>query len=258
MHLRPLTLMALAALCVAGRLEAQTKPQDKMTTPHSFSRKVSRRLHAQYLLFLPKDYSGKAAKRWPLLLFLHGAGERGTDVWRANIHGPIKYAAEHPDFPFILVSPLCPEDQTWSNELLLPLLEQISNQYKVDARRVYLTGLSMGGYGTWTLAVAAPERFAAVAPICGGGDALPLLLAAKGFSSPAKKQALQSLSIWAFHGGKDTVVPLSESERMVKAAKDLGAQEVKLTVYPEATHNSWAETYNKPKLYEWFLQHVKP
>ncbi len=205
-----------------------------------------------YLLFLPKGYDAKAQKRWPLILFLHGAGERGTNVWKVATHGPPKHVTSKPDFSFILVSPQCPEGRIWSNDQLLPLLEQIMRNYAVDKSRVYLTGLSMGGYGTWSLGLTYPELFAAIAPICGGGEFISPFL-----SSRDKPGALRSLGIWAFHGAKDPVVPVAESERMVELAKKLGIKEVKLTVYPEAGHDAWTETYNNPQLYEWLLEHSR-
>ncbi len=224
-------------------------------TPHSFEHRVT--LRANYLLFLPKGYEARDDKRWPLILFLHGAGERGTNVWQADIHGPAKYIVEHPDFPFILVSPQCPLEQIWSNDVLLELLEEVSAGHRVDPQRIYLTGLSMGGFGTWDLALAHPEKFAAAAPICGGGEVLPVGLARLGYTTPERKEALKSLPIWAFHGAKDTVVSPGESDRMVQALKELGAKEVKLTVYPEATHNSWAQTYSNPEFYKWLLEHKR-
>jgi predicted peptidase len=206
-----------------------------------------------YLLFRPTDYVFDSTNRWPLILFLHGAGERGSDVWKAATHGPSKYIAQHPDFPFILVIPQCPEKERWSNEVLLGLLDEVTHNNKVDATRVYLTGLSMGGYGTWNLGTTYPEKFAAIAPICGGGEAISVLLT--GYDG--RSAEIKSLPVWAFHGAKDPVVPISESERMVKLMKDAGCKEVEFTVYPEAEHNCWTETYNNPKLYEWFLQHQR-
>ncbi len=207
-------------------------------------------IEVNYLLFLPRDYEPKSGKRWPLLLFLHGAGERGTNIWKVATHGPPKIVKEHPEFPFILVSPQCPDGKVWSSDSLLALLDEIVREHAVDTGRVYLTGLSMGGYGTWSLGLAHPEKFAAIAPICGGGELITLVL-----SSFEKGRSLRSLGVWAFHGAKDTVVPLSESQRMVDALKKVGAQEVKLTVYPDAGHDSWTETYNNPQLYEWLLKH---
>jgi predicted peptidase len=223
-----------------------------MQTAKQFHSQTNRTFDANYLLFLPLGYEPSAAKRWPLILFLHGAGERGTDVSRVAIHGPTKYIATHPDFPFIMVSPQCPAGQTWSDELLLALLDEITSTHAVDTNRIYLTGLSMGGYGTWSLGLSHPERFAALVPICGGGDVINILL-----PSPEHAAALRPLGIWAFHGAKDPVVPLAESQRMVTATKRAGIQEVELTVYPEAQHDSWTETYNNPKLYEWLLKHER-
>src|SRR4051812_48865644 len=117
-------LIILAFLC-AGSLSAQDKPQDKIFTAQTFDKPITKMLHSDYLLFLPKGYDAKAGKKWPLILLLHGAGERGTNVWRVDIHGPSKYILEHLDFPFIMVSPLCPDGQTWSNEVLLELLDKV-------------------------------------------------------------------------------------------------------------------------------------
>jgi predicted peptidase len=216
-----------------------------------FSAKITTAVSAQYLLFLPKDYDQDRRKRWPLMVFLHGAGERGTNTWLVAKHGPPKIVASQPDFPFILVSPQCPAGQRWSNDIVLALIDQITKAHRVDRKRVYLTGLSMGGYGTWSLGLSYPERFAAIAPICGGGDPVLVLL-----PDPKKLQALKSLPIWAFHGAKDSVVRLDESERMVKAVQSVGGN-VRLTVYPDADHDSWTETYNNPQLYEWFLSHER-
>jgi predicted peptidase len=136
--------------------------------------------------------------------------------------------------------------------MLLALLDEIAAKYAVDTNRVYLTGLSMGGYGTWALGLTYPERFAAIVPICGGGQMIGVIL-----SSRDKGAALKSLGVWAFHGGKDPVVPLEESQRMVDALKKAGVPDVKLTVYPEAGHDSWTETYKNPELYEWLLKHER-
>ena len=255
MHKRIFIFIVLASFC--GGLFAQDKPQDKFLTAQSFKREVTKTIGADYLLFLPKGYDAKSEKRWPLILVLHGAGERGTNVWRVDIHGPTKYLAEHPDFPFIMISPLCPTNETWSNEVLISLLDEVEKKYNVDSERAYLTGLSMGGFGTWSLALSHPERFAAAVPICGGGDALPLWLGKSGYLPAKQKEAIKSLPFWAFHGGKDTVVPPNESQHMIDALKAMGVAEVKLTIYPEATHNSWAETYNNPEVYEWLLQHKR-
>ena len=190
-----------------------------------------------YLLSLPKGYEEKES--WPLLLFLHGSGERGDDLELVKKHGPPKLIAEGKDFPFIVVSPQCPSGQSWEPYELNVLLNDLSGKYKVDQDRIYVTGLSMGGFGTWRLAVAMPRRFAAIAPVCGGGDL-----------SSARR--LRSLPIWVFHGAKDKAVPVELSEEMVAAIEKAGGTP-KLTIYPDAEHDSWTETYNNPDLYEWLL-----
>lgn len=241
------------ALALAISLStALAQDSDDMQKPKKFERTVTRTLGAQYLLFTPKGYDAKGDKQWPLMLFLHGAGERGTNLQKVAVHGPPKMVKSRPDFPFIVVSPQCPNNEIWSNEALLALLDEVIAAHKVDTNRVYLTGLSMGGYGSWSLALQHPERFAAVAPICGGGNTIDALLASR-----KKAAALKSLPFWVFHGAKDPVVKVSESERMVKALKLAGVEEVELTVYPEADHDSWTETYKNEKLYEWFLKHER-
>jgi len=212
--------------------------------PQAFEKKITKTISCDYLLFLPEDYV-KINKPWPMILFLHGAGERGNDLNLVKKHGPPKIVEKRKDFPFIVVSPQCPEDQWWSEkvEVLINLLDDIVSRYNVDTERIYLTGLSMGGYGTWTLAAAYPERFAAIAPICGGGERY-------------MADRLKKLPVWAFHGAKDKVVPVKESEEMVDAIKARGG-DAKLTIYPDAGHDSWTVTYDNPELYDWFLKHCK-
>jgi predicted peptidase len=192
----------------------------------------------KYLLYLPKDYRQKDS--WPLLLFLHGAGERGDDLQLVKKHGPPKLIEAGKQFPFLVVSPQCPQGRWWEPVELAALLDEIVEKYKVDKDRICVTGLSMGGFGTWALAAYQPHRFAAIAPICGGGE-------------PLTSMVLSHVPAWVFHGAKDPVVPLARSEKMVEAMKNNGG-EVKFTVYPEAGHDAWTETYANPQLYEWLLQ----
>ena len=195
----------------------------------------------KYLLYLPEGYGEKES--WPLMLFLHGAGERGDDLGKVEIHGPPKLAKEK-KFPFIVVSPQCPADTWWEPVSLTALLDEVCEKYKVDEDRVYVTGLSMGGFGTWSLVAHSANRFAAVAPICGGGNAFVTAYQAK------------SLPIWVFHGSADKVVPVNYSEDIVAALKKSG-NEAKLTIYDGVGHDSWTETYNNPELYEWLLSHKR-
>ena len=192
----------------------------------------------KYLLYLPKDYDKKDS--WPLLLFLHGAGERGDDLNLVKKHGPPKLIEAGKDFPFIVVSPQCPNDHWWEPVELAALLDEIVEKQKVDQDRIYVTGLSMGGFGTWSLAAYQPKRFAALVPICGGGE-------------PIIAKLFTPIPAWVFHGAKDFVVPLERSEKMVEAMKQAGGI-VKFTVYPEAGHDSWTESYANPELYDWLLQ----
>lgn len=225
---------------------SQTLPN---VTPHQLEWTETRQHQLDYLQYLPPDYDADPTKRWPLLLFLHGAGERGSDVQKVAIHGPLREVRRGTNFPFIIIAPQCPEGQLWDNDRLLHLLREVSGKLRVDPRRVYLTGLSMGGYGSWKLGLTRPELFAALAPICGGGSLIDALL-----GSREQGAALRSLPIWAFHGAKDPVVPLDESERMVARLKRMGVTDIKLTVYPEAQHDSWTDTYSNPEFYAWLLK----
>lgn len=209
---------------------------------HLFEKTISKTLSCKYLLFLPEGY-GEKEQKWPLILFLHGAGERGDDLNKVKVHGPPKIVEGGKDLPFIVVSPQCPQEQWWSNEVLINLLDDIESRYEVDKERIYLTGLSMGGFGTWSLASSYPERFAAIAPICGGGE-------------PILAGLLRDVPVWVFHGAKDELVPPKRSEEMVEAVRRKGG-DVRLTVYPEAGHDSWTQTYQNEKLYDWFLSHRK-
>lgn len=208
----------------------------------TFEETVTKTLSCKYLLFMPEDY-GEQEKDWPLMLFLHGAGERGSDLQKVKVHGPPKIVEKQKDFPFIVVSPQCPEGDWWDEKLdvLTHLLDDIVARYDVDTNRIYLTGLSMGGYGTWALASKYPDRFAAIAPICGGG---------KRFMA----YRLKDVPVWAFHGAKDSVVPLEESEEMVEAINARGGN-AKLTIYPDAGHDSWTKSYDNQELYDWLLEH---
>lgn len=279
----PRLLTALLALCAAPFvLAADTQ------TVATFEKTITKQVRYQYLLSLPTGYDAAADKKWPVILFLHGSGERGTDPWKVAVHGPPKLirgpvsaAAAPPPAPgtkappppapetpearalreqsaaflkanFIVVSPQCPGGMWWDDDGVLALLDDIAARYRTDPTRHYLTGLSMGGYGTWSVGLKYPERFAAIVPICGGGSTVDLRRTGRD-----KKAALTSLGVWVFHGAKDPTVPLEESATMVTALKKAGVTDLQFTVYPEAKHDSWTETYHNPALYAWLLKHQR-
>ena len=210
-------------------------------TAHKLETQIVKEVRVRYLLHLPDGY-GKGRKRWPVILFLHGAGERGSRLSMVRRHGPPKLIDAGEDLPFLVVSPQCPREQWWSNDVLIALLDDILATYAADPARVYLTGLSMGGRGTWALATACPERFAAIAPVCG-------------WCEPFVISRLVDLPAWIFHGARDAVVPVAKSKDMHTAIRRAGGRKVKLTIYPEAGHDSWTQTYENPELYRWFLKH---
>lgn len=218
-------------------------PQEALT----FERDVVLKIRLDYLRYLPKQYGAEPGKKWPLILFLHGAGERGCDLELLKKHG-IPKVVEEMDLPFITLSPQCPEVHWWSDYLsvLDDLVSTTIDTYNVDPQRVYLTGLSMGGFGTWHLAAEYPQRFAAITPICGGGPWQ--------YGFPDRVSEIRHIPAWVFHGAKDDVVPVEASQEMVDKLTSCGG-DVSFTIYPEAKHDSWTETYNNPALYEWFLQH---
>lgn len=192
-----------------------------------------------YWIYLPEDYS--ADKKYPLVLFLHGMGERGENRDLVLFHGPPKLVKAGEKFPFILVSPQLSLDyKRWQVADLTKLLDDVEKNYAVDQDRVYVTGLSMGGMGTWALGIAHPERFAALAPICGGGDA-------------SLVEKLKDVPIWTFHGTADTAVPFSQSQAMVDTLK-IAKGNIRFTIYEGVGHNSWSETYNNQELYQWLLK----
>jgi len=210
--------------------------------------RVSKAFSLNYLVYVPELLQGSRDEKCPTILFLHGLGESGEDPSAVLRQGLPPHVAQHPDFPFIVIAPQCPWN-TWWPELadgLDQLLLHCAATLPIDQQRLYLTGLSMGGYGSWYLGALWPERFAAVAPICGGG------IVFHGF--PKRVERLKHTPVWAFHGALDDRVPLSESERLVDALRECGGN-VKFTVYPQAEHDSWTETYSNPQLYSWFLSH---
>lgn len=198
-----------------------------------------------YLLYLPDGYDHDTTKRWPLILFLHGSGERGHDVEKVRLYGLPHLIDAQADFPAIVLSPQCPPDVRWHQQAdsLITLLDTFLKELRVDLSRIYLTGLSMGGQGSWHLGSLYPERFAALLPICGR------IPEADGF--PEAVCALKDTPVWVFHGAKDDRVPVDHAERMVKILHDCGG-DVKLTIFPDADHYCWDQVYGNTAVWNWF------
>lgn len=203
-----------------------------------------------YLLFLPSSYGKDSQKKWPLIMFFHGAGGIGDNVNIIKNDGIPNIVEQNPDFPFVTLSPQIPNpyQYTWVwnepalYEVMTALLDHIIANYAVDANRVYLTGASLGGRWVWGMAIAHPEKYAAIAPLCGA------------VSYPSQACTLKDVPVWAFHGAKDTDVSIWTTDVMVDAIKACGGN-VKYTVYPDLGHDIWRVTYTNQELYDWFLSH---
>lgn len=206
----------------------QTEEEIELRIPHT----------SRYLISMPAGYADDE-RQWPLLVFLHGAGERGDDLTLVRRHGPPRLIDEGRKFPAIVVSPQCPSNNWWNLAALEMLIDNLMVRHRVDPNRVYVTGISMGGFGTWGLAQRRPERFAAIVPICGGGD-------------PNQASRLRNLPTWVFHGALDDIVVADESQRMVDAMRAAGGSP-RFTLYPEAMHDSWTEAYATEELWTWLF-----
>lgn len=238
---RVLLATVLAGTAGCARVAAVPEPARPGTQqPAHFRHSVERSYAGEFLLFLPDDYDPSGS--YPLLLFLHGAGERGEDLEKVAIHGPPRVVQERAaEFPFIIVSPQVPADRIWSIAYLDALLEDVVERLAVDEDRIYVTGLSMGGYGTWHLAFEFPHRFAAIAPISGGGT----------ITGPC---SIRHLPVWAFHGARDDIVRPAHTQELVDRLRACDGH-VRFTLYPDAGHDAWTRTYDDPELYRWLLTH---
>jgi predicted peptidase len=215
---------------------------------HLFETQVSKRLRQPYLLYLPEGYHASGSGRWPFIFYLHGAGERGDDLEAVRAVGLPPRIEVWPDSPFIVAAPQCPAHSDWLMELdpVEALLDHLVSEYPVDPKRIYLTGMSMGGRGAWHLASRNPGRFAAIAPVCGRRPV--------GLSGIEDVPGLRDLPAWVFHGSLDEVIPPGESEFMVELLRSNG-ENVRYTVFPNTGHDSWNEAYDTRELYSWFLEH---
>jgi len=236
------SLWATAVICwPQGRLVAADAPAAGKQVEQKLALGKDNQPDCGYQLFLPEGY-GQADKQWPMILFLHGRGESYGPLSLVKKWGPPKICDQDPKYPYIVVSPQCPGKESWSRErqqdILVKLLDHIVSTYRVDPARIYLTGLSMGGYGSWRLAADHPHRFAAVVPVCGGGN-------------PQDADKLKTLPIWVFHGDQDRAVPFERSVQMVDAIRKAGGTTIRFTSYEGFGHNCWTATYATPDMYKW-------
>jgi predicted peptidase len=220
----------------------------------------------KYQVFVPENWS--PTQKWPIILFLHGSGERGSDgLLQTEVGIPSAVRKERSRFPAIIVMPQCPISGWWAEPAMqavaLASLAAASKEFKTDAKRIYLTGLSMGGYGTWALAASHPGKFAALVPICAGIVAPKIVLAERpelakasypdepgSYAEVAKK--LGKTPIWIFHGDADPIVPVEGSRKMDEALKAAGGN-IRYTEYPGVEHDSWDKAYTEPELMTWML-----
>lgn len=220
----------------AGALHSQNIPLKSQ-----FSGKFSAEVKLGYLTYLPEHYD--SSKKYPLILFLHGSGERGNDVEKVRLQGLPKEIEKGRKLPAIVVAPQCPENQRWKTFELAALLDSIESVYKVDKSAVYVTGLSMGGSGTWRFAAEFPDRVAAIIPMCA-------------YAEPHAAYQIVGIPVWVFHGTADDVTPIDGSERMVKKLQEIGGN-VKFTRYEGANHGIWERTYADDEIYKWLFAQRK-
>jgi predicted peptidase len=208
----------------------------------SFKTEITVKKQLGYALHVPEN--AKKEKK-PLIIFLHGSGEKGTDIEMVKVHGPFKYLKTHKLDAYVL-APQCPENEYWDEEVLYRLVQKVVKDNNIDEKRIYLTGLSMGGWGAWNLAIAHPDMFAALVPIAGFVDRVPMIENCKIGEIPTR----------IFHGLMDDVVDVNYSVTIYKKLKPC-AKDIELTIFDDANHDSWTRVYDNPEIYEWMLQQKK-
>jgi predicted peptidase len=231
----------LLAAVVAASASAADKGLPEGRSVHRLFLANAAADHVNYLLYVPRSYAQDTASDWPLILFLHGSEQRGDNPALLQDLALLTFAEDSGDFPFVAVIPQCPPNIHWPPRIVKSVLDSVESMLRIDRDRVYLTGFSMGGYGTWQTAAAFPRTFAAIAPICGMID-LP------------EVPRLTGIPIWAFHGAQDVNVPVAESRKMIDTLRKSGS-DARLTVYPDLAHDCWTMTYRDSRLYLWFLDH---
>ena len=259
-------VVAVGGLLVCSLAHAQ-KPEpkpdiNKLLDKRTFTR---RKASLPYRLLKPDGYDRDKNVRYPLVVFLHGIGERGADNERQLLHGVKEFVKEstRKKHPCFLAVPQCPSDNLWvivtpwdvggnlslarsptqPTAMVLDLIDSLCKEYRIDSDRIYLTGISIGGYGTWDLASRKPGLFAAAMPVCGGGD-------------PAQAEKLAKLPIWVFHGDADSSVPVERSRDMIAAIRKAGG-EPKYTEYKGVGHDSWTPTYKDSEVFDWLFEQKK-
>lgn len=196
----------------------------------------------RYYLYFPPDYERATDRNFPLLLFLHGGGEAGGSLEDLQISGPPNMIVEGKEFPFLILAPQHPHKRKfWNTAAVMQLLDTVINNHRVDRSRIYLSGLSRGGSAAWEMAAQYPDVFAAMAVVCG---MTPL---------PYASWLDENMPIWVFHGERDSVIPISESETMVKKLEQMG-RKVRFTKYPEVGHDAWTKAYENDELYNWLVK----
>ncbi len=225
----------------------------------------------KYQVFIPEDWTPH--RKWPVILFLHGAGERGDDgLLETDVGIGTAIRTDRATFEAIIVMPQCEKKHWWMlppmDELAMAALAEATREFHGDPHRTYLNGLSMGGYGAWHLAQQHPGTFAALVVICGGirpsataQKAIPALAKVTPPDSPKSyldaAQRIGKVPVWIFHGADDKIVPVSESQRMSEAMKQIGA-EVRYTEFPGVGHASWNKAYDEPTLFPWLFSKSLP
>jgi predicted peptidase len=194
---------------------------------------------SNYLLYIPDTYNSEKTYKWPVVIFLHGVGEMGSDINVLRSAGLVKVVKGK---PFVMIAPQCLSGW-WNPQYLDVVYKEVLAKYHVDPSRVYLTGLSMGGYGTWDWSSAHPEKFAAIIPICGGGDV-------------NRMPTLKTMPAWVFHSADDPTVNVENSRTLVKALKAIGGN-VQYTEYANGGHDAWTRTYANADVYTWLLKQHK-
>lgn len=240
--------MKLGIALLALLLTTATRAEEAaaVMTAQSFEAEVTLKVGYPYLLSLPEGYQKDTDKKWPLLVFLHGAGERGNNLEKLKKHGPPKLMAAGRKFEAIVVCPQVLPLQVWNPYGVKALVDELKSKYRVDESRIYLTGISMGGFGTWDTIMEFPDLFAAAIPICGGAG-VKFVMA----------ERIKHLPIRIFHGDVDPAVPVDNSRRIQGALEKAGGHS-SLTVYPGVAHDSWTQTYDNPEVWQWLFQQQKP